>query len=457
MKTRTQFTITNVLKMYEKNEINSKELIQELYQNYEKHKDKNIYLSSYFEELLNNRSLDDQKILPISVKDLYFIKDRITTAASRMLESFVAPCDSEVISRLKNNNFIFTGKTNLDEFAMGSSGKTSAFGQTLSTIKNKNGDIMSPGGSSSGAVVSLLAETCLAALGTDTGGSIRQPASWTGLYGYKPTYGIFSRHGIIEMAHSLDCPGLITHCIDDIIYMWKLLIGKCSFDLTTVDYKPNYINHKKKIGLFIDPEGSELMQNELQKQAKILESQGYEIKEINIDLLKYCINIYYIICPLEVASNMAKYNGIFYNKNFGDIYINTRTQGFGDEVKRRIMIGNYIAYNIHESNLYSHALKLLNKLNNYLMDSIFNECDCILMPTYDGVGMTINETIIPDPIKMYKCDLYTCFNNLLGIPGLHVPTNYHEGLPLGVQLVGPAFSDHILFDIAKLIENNKTN
>ncbi len=392
----------------------------------------------------------------MSIKDLYFIENKVTTAASRMLKDFVAPCDATTITRLKHHDFIFTGKTKLDEFANGSSGKTSAFGQTLSTIKNKHGEVMSPGGSSSGAVVSILAETCLAGMGTDTGGSIRQPAAWSGLVGYKPTYGIFSRYGVIEMAHSLDCPGIFTKTVDDLEYIWERLIGKCSKDLTTIDYHSPYKNHKKKVGLFIDPSGSKIISDELQAKAKVLESHGYEIVDVNLDLLKYCINIYYIICPLEIASNMAKYNGIFYNKEYGDIYVKTRSHGFGDEVKRRILIGNYIGYNIHEDNLYSHALKLLNKIYEYLMN-IFKECDCILMPTYDGTGMTIEETKSPDPLKMYKCDLYTCPMNLLGLPAIHIPTNTHEGLPIGVQLFGPALSDHILFDIAKLIETKNNN
>lgn len=443
-----RLTIQNVLELYKKNQINSKELIEELYKNNLNHKDKNIYITELYEELLADKSIESRQVIPISVKDLYYIKGTKTTAASKMLKDFYSPCDAEIITRLRNNEVVFTGKTNLDEFAMGSSGKTSAFGQTLSLFKNKNGEVMSPGGSSSGAAVSLLAGTCLASLGTDTGGSIRQPASWCGLYGFKPTYGVFSRHGIIEMSHSLDCPGYFTHTIEDAQWLFEKLIGKCSNDSITVDYKRPQSNHKKKIGLWLD--GSDLTKNELLSQAKKLEAKGYEIKEVDISFVKYCLSIYCIICSVEVSSNMAKYNGIFYSKEFEDIYMKTRTEGFGKEVKRRICIGNYINYNVYEGNLYHHSLKVLQKLWNQLME-IFKDLDCILMPTYDGVGMTIEETLSPDPIKMYKCDLYTCFANLLGFPGLHVPTSQQDGLPIGVQLVGPAFSDQAIFEIAKLL------
>lgn len=453
---KPKFSITSILKLYEEKKINSLELLQELYKNHKKYPNHNIYISEFFQELIDNKELKDKPVIPLSIKDLYFLRGTKTTAASKMLRDFISPCDAEVAARMKKHNVVFTGKTNMDEFAMGSSGKTSWFGQTLSIINNDQGKMMSPGGSSSGAAMSLLTESCLAAFGSDTGGSIRQPAAWCGLYGYKPTYGIFSRYGIIEMSNSLDTPGYFTSCIEDTQWIFERLIGKSSLDLTTVDYNYDCDSLKKTIGLFIDDQGSDVMNNELERKAKHLESKGYKIKRINIELLKYCINIYYIIVSSEVASNMAKYNGIFYNRGCGDIYYKTRSDGFGDEVKRRILTGNCVSYqissgNMEGSNLYEHALKMLQKLWEEL-EVIFKECDCILMPTYDGTGMTIEETNDPDPIKLYKCDLYTCFVNLIGLPGIHIPTNTHNNLPIGVQLVGPAFSDKVLFKISKHLE-----
>jgi aspartyl-tRNA(Asn)/glutamyl-tRNA(Gln) amidotransferase subunit A len=427
-----KFTIKDVLNLYENKKLNFKELLTEIIKNYEETKNLNAYIDTYFNENENENKI------PIAVKDAFFMKNKKCSAGSAKLKDFVAPYDSTIIKRLSKDCF-FTGRTNCDEFFMGSSGKTSYYGLTETNILNKNGEKMSPGGSSSGSACALLTKTCLASLGTDTGGSVRQPAAWCGLIGYKPTYGLMSRYGVIDFANSLDHPSYFANSVWDIEWIFNKLIGKCSNDYTTVNFD-GVKERKKQVGILLSDKAEDYVNQEILKSAKVLENHGYKIREISLPLLKYALQIYYIINTSEAASNLARYsNELFYGK-----------EEFGEEVKRRIEIGKHVTKSTNISGLYDHSRKVLQKIWIEFKE-IFEECDAILIPTVPSIGMTIEETKNPDPIRMYYCDYFTCIMNLIGLPAMHLPTNTHENLSIGIQIVSKPMGDKIIFEIASLI------
>lgn len=256
-----------------------------------------------------------------------------------MFENFIAPYESTITKRLKSIGMIPTGRLNMDEFAMGSTGKTSYYGITKSPWKNKKGEQMSPGGSSSGSAAALAAGTCLASLGTDTGGSVRQPAAWCGLVGYKPTYGLFSRYGVVDFASSIDTPSLFTKDIDDCVFLFKNLIGVDENDYTTVNYEPQKSN--KTFCLLIDPECEDEINQNLLDIARVLEKNGYKVRECVLPTLKYMLPSYYVFAMAEASSNLSRYNGVLYGQKLDSIdFEKIRSENFGLEVQMRIAIGN---------------------------------------------------------------------------------------------------------------------
>jgi len=349
------------------------------------------------------------------------------------------------------------GKTNMDEFACGSSGKTSFFGPTISPWKNSKGEEMCPGGSSSGSSAAVAAGTCLAAMGTDTGNSVRLPAAYTGLVGLKPTYGIFSRYGVIPFANNLDCPGLLTKTVEDCEFLFSKLVGADINDFTSVDYVAQKSN--KTVGLFIDEKTDDFTKEQLLRAAKILEKNGYTICDVKIDLLEYTIPCYYILAPSELSSNLSRYNGIFYGdekiktETLEDLYENMRSECFGEEIQRRIVLGNYMMYCGNMDGFFEKARKIINRIWKNLKPSL-EKFDFILMPCTKGVAPTMKETMDPDPVKMYLGDLYTCFVNLLGIPGLTLSMDLcpTEKMPIGIQMISRPFGENLIFDGATLIE-----
>lgn len=385
--------------------------------------------------------------IPISLKDLYLTKDVKTTAASKVLENYIPQYDATVVKKLKNAGAVIIGKTNCDAWAHGSSGENSDFGPT----KNPWNLEYVPGGSSSGAAVSVASNMCLAATGTDTGGSIRLPASFCNLVGLKPTYGRVSRYGIIAMASSLDSIGHFTKTVEDNAIFLNVTAGNDINDATTPNIKvPNYTKNLKKsikglrIGVpkeyFIEGLDSRI-ENLVKETLKFYEKNGAEIVEISLPNTEYAIACYYIIQPAEVSSNLAKYDGIRYG--------NDRSY-FGDEAKRRIMLGTFTLSVGYYDAYYKKAMQVRTLIKEDF-NKAWQKVDAIITPVSPTSPWKLGEKI-SDPLKMYLSDIFTVTVNLAGIPGLSVPIGFINDLPVGMQILGPQFSEELLFQIGHAYE-----
>jgi aspartyl-tRNA(Asn)/glutamyl-tRNA(Gln) amidotransferase subunit A len=454
-----KLTIKKYLEMHKNKEINALDLFQFAQNQYTTHhKHLNIFIEEQYAKALDiinkNPTLP---FIPMGVKDNYLQERQNATAGSKILKNFIAPYSSTVIKRLESVNCLSIGRLNMDEFAMGSSGKTSGFGPTLSPWTNKKGASMSPGGSSSGSASSLASKLCLFSLGSDTGGSVRQPAAWCGLTGFKPTYGLLSRYGIVELACAFDAPGFFTKTMEDAEILFSYTKGKDVFDFTTVDHIEE--KSKKKIGVLYDTRVHPETLEDLKNTVKHLKSKGYEVEEVSFSMLEYFLPIYYILCPAEASSNLARYDSIIFGdgktkvQDLDDLYTKFRSENFGEEVQRRIVMGNYVMYSGNVDGYYNHARKLISKIWSEMKDT-FYAYDCILMPTTSGPGITYEETLNPDPMAMYLCDLYTCFVNILGLPAASIPTRVSPstGTPLGIQIVSKPMGDNLIFSVGKEIE-----
>lgn len=392
--------------------------------------------------------------IPYAAKDIFCTKDIETTAASKILKGFIPPYDSTVVKRLKEAGAILLGKTNCDAFAHGSSGENSDYGITRNPY---NLDYV-PGGSSSGSGAAVASGECLFATGTDTGSSIRLPASFCNLVGLKPTYGLVSRYGIISMASSLDSPGILTQDIKDQEYILGIIAGPDSSDANTAlaqDKLGTVSKAHLKIGLpkeyfteGIDPEVKEI----IERAAGFFKSFGHEIKEISLPHTEYGIAAYYIICHSEVSSNLSRNDGIRFplsdraGNDTLSIYLDTRENGFGAEAKRRIMLGTYALSSGYYEAYYEKAAKVRRKVAEDF-GNVFKEVDILLAPNSPTPPFKIGEKI-NDPLQMYLSDVLTVPANLAGIPGLSLPGGFTgDGLPVGLQLIGPRFSEKLLFEI----------
>ena len=405
--------------------------------------------------------------IPLGIKDLFCTKGIRTTASSKILSNFIPNYESFVTQQLLKDGSIFLGKNNCDEFAMGSSNETSYFGPVINPWKNKNqptNDLV-PGGSSGGSAASVSEGSCVASMGTDTGGSIRQPASLCGIVGLKPTFGSCSRWGIVAFASSLDQAGPLTNCVEDAAHILNT-INKHDFNDSTSsnhkrdDYLINLnqkIENKIKIGIpsdYLQGVSQEIL-NQIENTKKVLSKNNVEFIDVEFSTTEYALSTYYILAPAEASSNLARYDGIRYGvresgENLDDIYLNSRTEGFGDEVTRRILIGAYVLSAGYYDAYYRQAQKVRRLIKNDFQ-RIFGEVDFILTPTTPNEAFKIGDKL--DPISMYKNDIYTVPTSLAGLPGISIPSGLSSnGLPLGVQFIGNYFQEKKLLQIAALAE-----
>lgn len=380
--------------------------------------------------------------IPMAVKEVLSTKDLKTTASSRILENYIPPYEATVVSKLKKAGAIVIGKTNCDAFAFGASTENSGF----EFSKNPYDLERVPGGSSGGSASAVAADEAIFALGTDTGGSIRQPASFCSITGLKPTYGACSRYGLLAMASSLDCPGPMTKTVKDAELVFNLMKGKDPKDATSVDFPESKDSDKKiRIGLpkeyfseGIDKEVKEIVL----KAIRVLPVNDYEFVEISLPNTGYAIEVYYVITPSEISSNMARYDGI----RFGE-----KRNRFEDEVKRRIMLGTYALSAGYFDQFYLKASKVRWLIRNDF-ENAFKEVDLIAGPVSPTPPFKIGERS-EDPLEMYLSDILTVSANLAGIPGISVPSGFTEsGLPIGMQIMGPRFSEDLIFKAGKTFQ-----
>ncbi|MBC7981541.1 Asp-tRNA(Asn)/Glu-tRNA(Gln) amidotransferase subunit GatA [Candidatus Parcubacteria bacterium] len=444
-----------------------------------KNKDLNIYLEVFDDALtiakqydaeIENKSGDEIKAfletkklfgVPVAVKDNILIKGKTASAASKSLENYVASYDATVIVKLREAGAIFLGRANMDEFAMGGSTENSAYGVT----KNPLNEEYVAGGSSGGSAAAISANMALIALGSDTGGSIRQPASYTGVIGLKPTYGSVSRHGLMAMASSFDVIGPFAKDTDDVKKVFEIIKGKDELDSTTHDEMEPMTKNKIKVGVpneFIFTEGiSEEVKESIKEATEKLKAAGVEVVDISIPLLKESLALYYILVPAEVSSNMARYDGIRYGSaistdNGIEDYLQTRGQLLGAEVKRRIILGTYILSAGYHDAYYKKALILREKLMQDVKEK-FKDVDVILTPTTPDTAFKIGEKVT-DPLTLYLADIFTVTANLVGMPAISVPyknatgeTGTENKMLLGLQFMANTDDENVLFSIAKML------
>lgn len=407
--------------------------------------------------------------LALGVKDMFATKDVRTTAGSHILDGFEPTYESTVTAKLWRDGAVMLGKLNNDEFAMGSSNETSVFGPTISPWRRKGANTpLVPGGSSGGSAAAVAAGLCLGATGTDTGGSIRQPAAFTGIVGIKPTYGRCSRWGIVAYASSLDQAGPLARTVRDAAILLTSMAGHDPKDTTSVDRPvPNYEaaigKSIKGMRIGIPKEYRvEGMTGEIDKLweqgAQWLKAAGAEIVAVSLPHTKYALPAYYIVAPAEASSNLARYDGVRYGLRVGgrdiaDMYQNTRARGFGKEVRRRIMIGTYVLSAGYYDAYYLRAQKVRTLIKRDFEKVFAEGVDAILAPATPSAAFGIGEKGSADPIEMYLNDVFTVTVNMAGLPGIAVPGGLSaDGLPLGLQLVGRPFDEETLFSLAHVVE-----
>ena len=467
----TSHSLCKLVNGIKKKDFTSEEVTKEFINKSNNAKKLNTFITTNFDEALTKAKDFDKKEdysgllsgVPIAVKDLFCTKDVRTTAGSKILNNFVPTYESTVTSNLWSEGAFLLGKLNCDEFAMGSSNETSYFGNVI----NPHGDKIIPGGSSGGSASALAANLTPATIGTDTGGSIRQPASFTGTVGLKPTYGRCSRWGIVAFASSLDQAGPMTHNVEDCALMLQAMCSYDPKDSTSVnkkveDYSKNLNDNIKGLKIGIP---KEYRVENMPKEIDVLWKNGIEylkdagaiIKDITLPHTMYALPAYYIVAPAEASSNLARYDGVKYGhrakgKNLIEMYENTRSEGFGDEVKRRIMIGTYVLSSGYYDAYYLKAQKV-RQLIKKDFDDAFKNIDAILTPSTPSAAFKEGEKK-NDPISMYLNDVFTVPINLAGLPAISVPTGHDSGkLPLGLQLIGKAFDEQTILNLSLAIQN----
>lgn len=448
------------------------DLVQAALAKAEEYKDYNVFISMNAEAALEKAKAIDEKIakgeevgklagVPYALKDNYSSHEGNTTAAAHILDSYHSPITATAVAKLEAEGAIMIGRANLDAFAHGGSTENSYFGPT----KNSADNTRVAGGSSGGSAVATALDIVEFALGSDTGGSIRQPASFNGVYGIKPTYGAVSRYGVVAMASSTDTMGCFAKKAEDVDLVMSIMAGQDKKDSTTLpDYWTKNLNEvqpsKKKIGLIrdcfgegINSEVDEIVRN----YGKKLEAQGFEIEEFDMPILKYGLAIYYVVQPAEVASNLSRYDGIRYAlrsadaKGLDEIYTMTRSEGFMKENKRRIMIGNFVLSSGFYDAYYLKAQKARTLLINAYNEA-FEKYDALLCPVAPTPAFKLGEKT-SDPLTMYLEDAMTVPASMAGLPALSIPAGKtKDGLPVGAQLIGKAQSDQLLLSIAKSCE-----
>ncbi len=399
----------------------------------------------------------------IAIKDVLAYKDHPLTCSSNILKNFTSLYTATAVQKLIDEDAIIIGKTNCDEFAMGSSNENSAFGNVLNPVDKTR----VPGGSSGGSAVAVAANLCDVSLGTDTGGSIRQPAAFCGVYGLKPTYGRVSRFGLTAFASSFDSIGPFSKNVEDSALVMEVISGKDSNDSTSIekeipDFSSSLSKDKKlKIGIpkeyFADGLDEEI-KTAILNIVDELKLEGYEVKEVSLPKTEYTIATYYILTTAEASSNLARFDGARYGfrasdyKNLKEMYLNSRTQGFGTEVKRRIMLGTYVLSSGYYDAYYRKAQKV-RRLIKEDFDNAFKKVDLLITPTTPTVAFKIGEKS-DDPLQMYLSDIYTTSANLAGIPGMNIPIGKNsENLPIGLQILSQQFDEDKIFQLAKHIQD----
>ncbi|MDC1082808.1 Asp-tRNA(Asn)/Glu-tRNA(Gln) amidotransferase subunit GatA [Candidatus Pelagibacter sp.] len=466
----TSKTLVELVKNIKEKKISSEETTKAFIERGEKSKDLNTYITEDFSSALQKAKKFDQKPnfdlklpgIPMAVKDLFCTNGVKTTAGSKILSNFIPPYESTVTQNIWNEGAILLGKLNCDEFAMGSSNETSFFGNVQSPIDK---DLV-PGGSSGGSASALAANLTPITIGTDTGGSIRQPASFTGTVGLKPTYGSCSRYGIVAFASSLDQAGPMSKDVKDCALLQEIISTYDEKDSTSIDFKRNEYSKEltnnikgKKIGIpkeyRVDGMPKEI-EDLWAKGIEYVKDCGAEIVEISLPHTNYALPAYYIVAPAEASSNLARYDGVKYGfrskgENLIDMYEKTRSEGFGAEVQRRIMIGTYVLSSGYYDAYYLKAQKVRKLIKNDF-DEVYKKVDAILTPSTPSAAFKIGEKT-NDPVSMYLNDIFTVPVNLAGLPAISIPAGVDtKGYPLGLQIIGKAFDEQNILNIAYAME-----
>jgi aspartyl-tRNA(Asn)/glutamyl-tRNA(Gln) amidotransferase subunit A len=473
MTTIAKYTLVELVNKIKSKEISAVDATSAYVERIQKSKKLNAFVTETLESALEQAKKADEinkkngvlSCAPIAVKDLFCTKNVQTTASSKILKNFIPTYESTVTSKIWDEGAILLGKLNCDEFAMGSSNETSAYGNVINPYRNNN-DTLVPGGSSGGCSSAVAADLTSATVGTDTGGSIRQPAAFTGIVGLKPTYGRCSRWGIVAFASSLDQAGPMTKDVADSALMLDVISGHDEKDSTSANVpKGEFLKNLNKdikglkIGIpkeYIVDNMPKAIQSLWDKGIEWMKDSGAIIKNISLPHTKYALPTYYIVAPAEASSNLARYDGVKYGfrapgKDLIEMYENTRAQGFGNEVKRRIMIGTYVLSSGYYDAYYLKAQQVRRLIKNDF-DSAFNEVDTILTPTAPSSAFKIGDKT-EDPIAMYLNDVFTVPVNLAGLPAISLPAGMDEyGLPLGLQLIGKSFDEQTVLNAAYALE-----
>ncbi len=485
MKNINKLSIIDALNGLKSKQFTAHELVQANIDQSEKCASLNSYITKTYDAALDMAAIADRNYqngvnrplegIPIGVKDLFCTNGVKTTAGSKMLHNFVPTYESTVSGKTIANGAVMIGKTNMDEFAMGSSNTTSFYGNVISPWKAKDSDIdLVPGGSSGGSASAVSSFSAMAALGSDTGGSIRQPAAFTGLVGVKPTYGRCSRWGMVAFSSSLDQAGIFTRTVADSALMLETIMGFDEKDSTSANkIVPELVSAATKsvkgmrVGVPIDLMKMDGVNSEIikmwQDSILMMQNDGAEIVNITLPHAKYALPVYYVIAPAEASSNLSRYDGVRFGHrsekecyNLDEMYINTRTEGFGEEVKRRIMIGAYVLSATQMDAYYLKAQKVRRLIAQDFKEA-YEKVDVILLPSTPTAAFGVNENQ-NDPITMYLNDIFTIPASLAGLPCSSVPAALSTThLPLGMQLIAPAFDEYNLIRATAVIERATNN
>ena len=468
-----KFDFTSIHKLLLDRKVSCLQIIEYYLEKVNECKNLNAFISVLRDSAYATAKSVDQKLdqsnpgkltaMVVAIKDNINIKNEKTTCASKILSNFISPYDATVIQHLKRADAIVIGKTNMDEFAMGSSNENSSF----APVKNPFDETKVPGGSSGGSAVTVAASMASSALGSDTGGSIRQPAAFCGVVGLKPTYGRVSRFGLVAFASSLDQIGPIARNVKDCALLLETIAGFDPKDSTSVDlavpaFTQNLEHHNRAIRIGLPDEYfSDGLEPEIKSKIfdsiELLKKHGATLIPISLPHTEYSISAYYILSAAEASSNLARYDGVLYGyrkdvtNDLEEMYLKTRSEGFGDEVKRRIMLGT----NVLSAGYYKKFYQQAQKTRMYIkkdFDDAFKGCDCIITPTTPTTAFKLGEKI-NDPLKMYLSDIYTVSANLAGIPALSMPCGYDsDGMPIGLQIMAKHFDEQTIFNVAYDLE-----
>lgn len=462
--------ITKIHELLRQKEITPTDLVLECFERIEQNKDLNAFITLDKENALSRaKELENEEIdcltygIPIAIKDNIMTKDLRTTAASKMLENFIPIYDADVIKKIKESKMIIVGKANMDEFAMGSSNQTSYF----APCKNPWNKSLVPGGSSGGSAAIISSRITPFALGTDTGGSIRQPSSFCGIVGLKPTYGRVSRYGLIAFASSLDQIGPMTRNVYENAVLLNTICGKSKNDLTSCETNEDFTRligkdiRGMKIAIpkfYISDAIDSEIKEKLDDIISLLKENGCSIDYVDIKYIDKAVTLYQIIAMGEASSNLARFDGIRYGysyenpKDINDLYLKTRKYGFGDEVKRRIMIGSYLLSGKNATTYYNKALAIRDDMRNSFLDT-FKEYDLIIGPTATTKAYPLGVDL-DDAVKAFMDDILTIPVNMAGLPGMNLPIGFSsDHLPIGMQIIGSSFEEAKIYQLASFIES----